>query len=218
MLLYTLIGDVVESRKVADRRSLQKGLNVALREAAEAFGPGPMELQPTIGDEFQGSFNSLADLLGASLLIRLELLRITGVDCRFGLGFGEVGIVDEASPRSQDGPGWWSARAAIERVADLASAPATRFARTYFEPWPESKAVSRDESAAVNAYLTCRDAMIDRMNTHSRRRLAWLLQGQSQTAIAEVEGVTQGSVSTNLHRSGALALQVAQSMFTEPNH
>ena len=119
--LATLIGDVVGSRGHADRRSLQRSLNAVLSSVNALLDPAqPLEL--AIGDEFQGGFASVADATHASLLLRLQLLeRDEGIDSRYGLGEGEVTIFDEArAPVSQDGPGWWAARAAIERAKALA--------------------------------------------------------------------------------------------------
>lgn len=67
------------------------------------------QLEPTIGNEFQGAFATLADAALAGLLVRLEVL--PSLDVRCGLGCGEVFVHDaDRRPLLQDGPGWWSAR------------------------------------------------------------------------------------------------------------
>jgi len=212
--IFTLIGDLVGSRGAADRPQLQQTLGESLMRMNEALEP-VLALEPTIGDEFQGGFDSVAGAVRASLLVRLELLRVAEVDTRYGLGYGAITVFSDRSPVSQDGPGWWTARSAIDRASELAAAPHTSFARTCFEHWPEDAGVSPMEGSALNAFLICRDAMVDRMNAPSRRRLFGLLRGWSQSKIALEEGTTQGAISQNLARSGAFAIQAAQERLKE---
>ncbi len=114
------------------------------------------------------------------------------------------------SPTSQDGPGWWSARAAIDRAKVLASSPRTSFARTCFDSWPEHAGVPSIEALAVDAFLISRDATVDRMSPRGRRLLLGLLLGRSQSQLAADEGITQPAVSQSLTRSGAFAIEAAQ--------
>jgi hypothetical protein len=62
----------------------------------------------------------------------------------------------------------------------------------------------------VNAFLLCRDAMIDQMKQRTRNRLYGLIMGRSQAEIAEEEGTTQGAISQSLTRSNAFAILASQ--------
>lgn len=214
--LATLIGDVVASRQHVDRHSLQRSLAAVLSTTNARLRPmQPLEL--TVGDEFQGGFSNVASAARAGLLVRLELLGLDeGTDSRYGLGYGRVTVFDGTrSPTSQDGPGWWAARAAIDRVRKLAGSPRTSFARTCFEYAPEENDLAHVDAAAVEAFLICRDATIDQMNERQRRLLLGLLLGEPQARLAAKEGVTQGAVSQNLWRSGAFAIEAAHLRFEE---
>lgn len=164
-------------------------------------------LEPTIGDEFQASFDSIATAVRASLLIRLALLDAAPVDSRYGLGIGPVEALEGNRRMSQDGPGWWSAREAIVSAKQIAEAQHTSFVRTYLcahsSRWT-------GEAAALNAHLHCRDAIVDRMRPVGRSRLYGLMLGLSQSEIADRAGTTQGAVSQSLARSGAFAIVAAQ--------
>jgi hypothetical protein len=214
--LATLIGDVVASRGHVDRSGLQRSLDAVLAWANELLDPvQPLEL--AVGDEFQGGFSRAAEATRASLLIRLALLGgEAGADSRYGLGHGEVTVFDEArAPVSQDGPGWWSARDAIERAKRLAEVPRTSFVRTCFGSWPEERGASLPEAAALEPFLLCRDAIVERMNDRQRRLLLGLMLGSSQAQLAAEEDITQGAVSQSLHRSGAFAIEVSQERLRE---
>jgi hypothetical protein len=212
--VFTLIGDVVGSRRVSDRGLLQKRLDEALGQMNGVLAP-PIPLELTVGDEFQACFNDVATAVRASLMIRLELIRTAGVDSRYGLGVGPVEIFSERRPLSQDGPGWWTARDAIESSRRLAEAGHTSFARTYFAAYQSTSRRWAGEQAALNAFLLCRDAMVDRMKQSSRSRLYGLMRGWSQSEIAAAEGATQGAISQSLARSGAFAILAAQHKLEE---
>ncbi len=207
--VYTLIGDIVESRRADDRPALQKQLRAMLQRMNKELKPA-LRLEPTIGDEFQGGFESIAEAVRASMVIRLEFFERADADTRFGLGHGSITVFAARKPVSQDGPGWWTARRAIDVAKEMAEVSSTSFVRTCFEPDPSNSEAELAEAASLNAFLLCRDAMIDRMNAQSRRRLNGLTRGWSQSRIAAAEGTTQSAISQNLARSGAYAVHIAQ--------
>ncbi len=206
----TLIGDVVGSRRHRDRAVLQDTVVEALTRVNERL-PGVQALDVTVGDEFQGSYGSLADALLAALLVRLELL--PEVDTRYGLGWGSFQVFDtDRRIASQDGPAWWAARAAIERVKEQSARPRSRHLRTWFAVEDESDGgagSSWDPVPLVNAFLVCRDESIGRMNERGLRLLLGLMSGKTQSAMAEAEGITQSAVSQHLSREGAFAVRAA---------
>lgn len=210
MVVAMLIGDVVASKQHGERDVLQERLQRTFTRIEQSFRP-LQPLEPTIGDEFQGCFATVAHAARASLLARLMLLVDEhGSDSRYGLGWGEVTVFDaHRSPVSQDGPGWWSARAAIERAAGLATSPGTSFVRTGFVRWRDDPTSFDGYEAAVEAFLLCRDAAIAHMSDRQRRLLLGVLEGHTQADLAKREGITQSAVSQTLSRSGAAAIQIA---------
>lgn len=196
-----VIGDVVSSRVSHDRAALQHELLDVLSDV-DALLPAVQGLAATIGDEFQGVYADVPTALRATLLLRLSLP--DGLDCRFGIGAGNISIVGRSSyGLTQDGSAWWSAREAIQE-AKRRELRKNKSLRTWF--------VADDPSAAgadprlVNAALLARDQIVTAMNARSRRLARGHLLGQTQKSLAEHEGITQGAVSQNLHGSGALAL------------
>lgn len=182
--LHTVIGDLVGSRRVADRSAVQRALDEALDEVNAALAPA-QPFEPTVGDEFQGACDNLVDATRATLLARLRLLPL--VDSRCGLGFGDVTVHDESRrPLLQDGPGWWAAREAIDLVGSGRGARRT----AYVGP----------EAGPVNAYLICRDQIVDRLNDRGARILRLALLGHSQKEIAEIEDVWPSAVSQQFAR------------------
>lgn len=182
---FTVIGDLVGSREVADRAAVQRSLNAAL-DAVNDVVPVQQAFEPTVGDEYQGACATLGDAVLAALLVRLALLPV--VDVRCGIGHGQVTVHDaDRRPVLQDGPGWWSAREAIEALDGQREA-----SRTWF--------VGVDQGC-VNAFLLCRDQVIERLNDRGVRMLRLALLGHSQKEIAHLEGIWPSAVSQQFSRN-----------------
>lgn len=197
--MYTLIGDMVDSRKLPDRRRAQETLGQVLTEVSELLDP-VQTLEPTVGDEFQGAFDTLPTAVLAGLLVRLGLL--PAMDVRCGIGFGELTVHDATRrPLLQDGPGWWAAREAL----DTLSASRRAAQRTWYVG---------AGSSSVNAFVTCRDRLVDRLNDRGCRMLRMALVGETQQRIAEVEGISKSAVSQQFSR-GIGAVRDAQATFAE---
>ena len=199
MTATTLIGDLIGSRVSDDRQALHARFERAIDEVNDKFSP-PTPMRITIGDEYQGMFASLGDALSASLLVRL-VLRPEG-DIRHGIGRGEVEVLGTA-PRVEDGPGWWAARAAIERVEQAEGKAATRTLRTAYVEDSSAPAGSRtSDEAAVNAALLLRDELVTGLSERSLSVLRGLLAGQTQRDLAEELGISPSAVSQRVRADG----------------
>ena len=201
--MYAVIGDLVGSRRLPDRAAAQQRVTAVLAEVAERV-PGQQRIGPTVGDEFQGGYDTLGEATAVALLVRLALL--PEVDVRCGIGVGETTVYDDQrTPLLQDGPAWWAARSAMEWMA----APRRAGVRTWVveaDGGPDAGAV-----AVANAHLLCRDALVDRLSDRGRRMLRLALLGESQQRIAELEGVSKSAVSQQFAR-GISAVRDAQAL------
>ena len=195
----TLIGDIVGSRRVADRSAAHRELNCALADvAAHAIDPPAF----TVGDEFQGSYPTVGSAIDAALSLRLSAA--PGIDIRFGIGWGAVMMLDELAG-IQDGPGWWAAREAIEWTASAQRQPGRALVRMSF------RGDDRDDVDAVNAALICRDHLIGSLDDRSIRILKGLLSNHTKKDIAAAEGISASAVSQRAGRDGLdLIVQASQ--------
>ena len=193
--MATLIGDVVRSRAAADRPALHTRLAELLETANDELEP-VVPLRITVGDEYQGCFESVGDALHAALWLRLQL--VPQAELRHGVGWGSVAVLAD-SPRIEDGPGWWAAREAIESVKLEAIRPATRRMRTAYRIADETDG---PDPASVNAALMCRDQMIGSVSQRSLRLLRGTLAGRTQAELAEDEGISASAVSQRVRHDG----------------
>lgn len=199
--LIGVITDIVRSRAAPDRSAAQSAVRDAFAAAHDVVPPAT-DLWATAGDEFQVVYADIAAALAATTLVRAALP--DGVDCRFGIGEGEIREVETAvtGHAIQDGSAWWNARAAIEKVHGMQKHghPALR---TWFH------ADDPDRAAQINAFLVSRDHIVSRMKSRERRLASSYLAGRAQADIARDEKISQPAVSQNLARSGAADLALA---------
>lgn len=200
----TLIGDVVDSRRVPSRSELHRVLATALDEVNAAFAPS-VPLRITIGDEYQGAFTDLASAARASLALTVRIA--DRYDVRHGLGWGEITELQH-EPRVEDGPGWWAARSAIETVHEQQQRAATSWVRTRLavdsaEPMPPGL------GGAFQAALTLRDQAMARLSSRSVSVLRGLLAGETQREIADRLQISPSAVSQRIRADGLSALVIA---------
>ena len=206
--VVAMIVDVSKSRSHPDRRSLQTAIENAFAEV-NALVPARQPIEPTVGDEFQAVYDDLGVAVRATLVARLHMPE--GIDCRFGLGHGEVATIGTGVVGAvQDGSAWWTARKAIDEAREHEYSK-LGFMRTWYRSADERDS---DREGLVNAYLLGRDFIVAGMNTRARRLLRGQLLGETQAQLAEAEGITQSAVSQNLARSGANALVAGEAQLT----
>ena len=194
-LRFAVIGDLVGSREQPSRGWAQEQFLAAL-EVVNDLLPALQPLEPTIGDELQGVYEDLHSALYATLLVRLALPET--MDCRFGIGVGEVEIVGASNyGLTQDGQAWWSAREAI----DAAKSKRRRFPG--LRTW-----IMREGSEGgdiVNSYLLVRDELVSGFDGRQRRIALAEIHGKSLSQIAADEGISTSAVSQR-HRAGISVL------------
>ena len=126
------------------------------------------------------------------------------IDVRFGIGWGEVTVLD-AGTGIQDGPGWWSAREAIEWTAAAQQQPALATVRTAYR----RNGDTGPDPDAVNAALLCRDHLLGSMDARSLRLLRGLLDHKTKKELAAMEGISASAVSQRTARDGLDLLVLA---------
>lgn len=190
--IATVIGDVVASRSAPDRMRLHAAVTSALAAIGTAAHEPPAF---TVGDEFQGTYRSVGAAIDAALSVRLAVQ--PDIDIRFGIGWGDVTMLDETAG-IQDGPGWWAAREAIEWTATAQAQPGLALVRTAFR----ARGADGPPAAAVNAALMCRDHLLGSLDGRSLRILAGLRAGRTKKELAVAEGISASAVSQRTGRAG----------------
>jgi hypothetical protein len=192
-----VIADLIGSRKLPDRALSQQQLTDAAARVNRLVAP-VQPLAATVGDEFQGLYANAASAFEATLLLRLWLP--PGLDTRFGLGAGSYRTISTVPHDIQDGSAWWSAREAID-VAKAKQERRNPTLRTWYAVDVDHEGRFPDQQTAC-AYLIARDYIVGKMRPSTRVMLRGTLAGQTQTELAKELGITQGTVSSAMRRSG----------------
>ncbi len=192
-----VIADLIGSRKVPDRALAQKQLSDAADRVNALIAP-VQPLAATVGDEFQALYADAASAFEATLLMRLWLPE--GLDTRFGIGAGGYRTIPAVPHDIQDGSAWWSAREAID-VAKAKQDRRNPALRTWYTVDAEHAERFPDQQTAC-AYLIARDYIVGKMRPSTRAMLRGSLVGQTQTELAKELGITQGTVSSAMRKSG----------------
>jgi hypothetical protein len=114
MSKIVLIGDIIASRKIKDRSSVQKNLKAVIRQINRK---NPNLLSPytiTLGDEFQAVFQK-ADQIFADIIS--ILLALYPEQVRFSIGIGSLDTpINKQQAIGMDGPAFYLARKGIEQL------------------------------------------------------------------------------------------------------
>jgi hypothetical protein len=202
-MTIAVIADIVASRHLVDRAAAQKRIAEAVERVQRDHPVAAEPLAAVVGDELQGEFATLSEALSWLLLFRLALP--DDIDCRFGLGIGEVRPIALDDRTIPEGPAWWAARAAIEHVERLQQRAAP-LARTWIEQAEGEDAPMADALALANAYALTRDQLVSAMSERARRLTYGRCLGHAQRRLAETEGITQSAVSQTLATAGSAAI------------
>lgn len=197
-----LVADLVGSRGYPDRVEAQRRLSAAIKDLNARFR-ALIPLKPSVGDEFQGMYETANQALVVTLMLRLSLPDT--IDCRFGIGVGNSRTIDDQDGLILDGSAWWAARDAINETKRRAGGK-EHWLRTWIVVSPDAQGSDIPDADLANAYLLCRDELIRQQTPSSRRALLGQLRGETQQEVAHVLGVTQPSVSSALAKGSSVAL------------
>lgn len=198
-----MIADMVGSRRLPDRAAAQSALEGAVERVEADLPRATRPLRAIVGDELQGVYPALDGALASLLLLRLALP--DGIECRFGVGVGEIGEVPSAEGGIAEGPGWWAARQAIDLVHAL-QARALPSARTWVVADEAETPATHEAVRLANAYLVARDHLVGGMGERARRLTYGRCMGRTQRELAAAEKISQSAVSQAMSASGGTAI------------
>ncbi len=188
MKVIAVIGDLVGSKALVERRVLQRKLKKQLeRVSREAKGlASPYTL--TLGDEFQAVYRGAESVLGDVVMLLAE---IHPVRARLALGVGSLSTsINAEQALGMDGPAFHQARAALSALK--ADGRLLRVAGEEVEKW-----------ALTNHVLNLLSHHIEGWTQNRLRVLAGLLRGRTVKEIEEGLEISRVAVYKNI-RAAAL--------------
>lgn len=116
-LFIAVIGDIRDSRRIESRKLVQDKLKKVLQGINKKYENEIVsKFVITLGDEFQGVLGDSKKILNIIEEIKMEL---SPVELRFGVGIGKITTdIDTEMALGADGPGYYNARNAIDKLKE----------------------------------------------------------------------------------------------------
>ena len=188
MQVIAVIGDLVGSRRVAQRSAFQRRLGATLKKTSAAARRLASPYTLTLGDEFQAVYRGGESLFADVVGIMAE---IHPVRARFAVGVGELTTrINPAQALGMDGPAFHQARAAM--IALKAEERMLRIAGADPAAW-----------GLENRVLNLLSNDLEGWSRNRLKILEGLLQGQAVKEIEEGLKISRVAVYKNI-RAAAL--------------
>lgn len=110
-----IIGDIVDSKKLSNRNSVQQKLKQVLEDINNKFSEDiASKFTITLGDEFQGLLKNRENIM--RIVCEIEMA-MTPIQIRFGIGIGDISTdINSNNSLEIDGPAYHRARRMIKNI------------------------------------------------------------------------------------------------------
>ena len=192
---FAIIGYIKNSKELENRNAVQEDLKEILDDVNCIYAEDiASKFIITLGDEFQGLLCT-----GQNVIKIIETIkeRIYPVELRFGIGVGEITTnINSEMAIGADGPAYYNARFAIERLKENEQKNKCALADIRIE-LKYSKI--EKQSILINTIFELTKA-IELNWTKRQREIIWnmLKYEEGQNAVARRLGISQASVSKTL--------------------
>ncbi len=204
MKYLAVIGDIINSRKLANRAKMQKEFESAVDMVREEYRNSCVSpATVTIGDEFQALLKNSSELFDLLYQMDHSLQR---VPLRYGLGIGTIDTeINYMAAIGMDGPAFHNARAAVEFARKTKMRYAIRCSDSLAE-------------ARLNIMFNWLDVTMKKWTVDKHVILFYFKKGFKQTEIAEMVRMSQPAISQHINTpSFKLVIQTQKQIQREVN-
>lgn len=190
-----IIGDVIDSKKIVDRRKVQNKLEDVLKNINNRYKTQiASKFTITLGDEFQGLLFDVKVILKIIHDISFEMYPI---QIRFGIGVGGMSTeIYQEQALGADGPAYHQARNAIEYVKKNQESNARYHTNIAFFP------NDKENSQLLNLCLTSYSLFFNRWSEAQFHTVKLMQQSKRQIDVAHDLDITQQAVVKRLQKAG----------------
>ena len=192
-----IIGDIIDSKKLEDRRTIQQKFKNVLSGINEKYSEDiASKFRITFGDAFQGLLKNKRNIM--KIITDIEI-GMAPVKLRFGIGIGDINTdINFEDSEEIDGPAYNRAREVIEKIKKLESQYAQRVSSIMI--------CSDDENSEIdellNSILSVCTALKSKWTSRQEEIIyAYLANKENQYKAADVLNIGQSSVNKALKAS-----------------
>ena len=194
---FAIIGDIVGSKKLQDRKKIQEDLSKVLHDINTTYeNVLSSKLMITLGDEFQGLLQN--GTFVTEIVERIER-EMYPIKIRFGIGVGKITTnIDLNSPFGIDGPAYYNAREMIDSLK--------KNEKKRMDPKSNIKIKIEDNECItelINSIFLL-NAIIKSRWTKRQREIvsSYIEYKETQSSVAEKLGINQSNVQKALRSTG----------------
>lgn len=203
---YTvIIGDIIDSKKITDRKQLQTQFKEVLDEINQHYAEDiASKFTITLGDEFQGLLKNRNNILKIITAIEIALAPNR---LRFGIGIGDLSTAINFESSSQiDGPAYHRARAMIDELELSERQYSKRQANILIASQDKNKEIDQ----LLNSILSVCTALKSKWTARQWEVIeTYLKNDENQYRTAEKLGIGQSSVNKALNATEFVTYQSA---------
>lgn len=189
-----IIGDIVGSRKLADRNIIQQKLKKVLGDINDKYSEDiASKFTITLGDEFQGLLKNRNSIM--KIICDIEMA-MTSIQIRFGIGIGTISTELNFNNSSEiDGPVYHRARKMIKEVEEKES----QYAESYSNVLICSGEDNLEIDELINSILSVCTALKSKWTERQKEIIyAYLTNDENQYKAANILNIGQPSVNKAL--------------------
>lgn len=180
-----VIGDLVSSRKIANRDTVQKNLNAILKELNKTNNSILSPYTITLGDEFQGVLEKSSGVFPDFIAIMLNLYP---VKIRFSLGIGSISTsINREMAIGMDGEAFHYGREGIEEIKKTGY---------YFNV----KGISSEHSNLIRHSLFLISGQINKWNKNQLQIFYELNRDTKVKDISGILGITEQAIYKSINK------------------
>ncbi|AEB29927.1 hypothetical protein CAR_c12350 [Carnobacterium sp. 17-4] len=190
-----IIGDIKDSRKIADRKEVQEQFHSILQIINEKYAEDiASNFIITLGDSFQGLLKNKQVIL--SIIFEIELA-LSPIELRFGIGLGDISTtIQRDNSMEMDGTAYHRARQMIETIEGNENKYTTRETNMMIC----SGEGYQQTDQLLNTILSLATALKSKWSARQKEVMyAYFTHGENQYKTAEELGIGQSSVNKALN-------------------
>lgn len=200
-----IIGDIVNSKKIIDRKAVQQKYRKALDNINDDYSEAiAAKFSITLGDEFQGLLKSSKNII--KIVSEIEMA-MDPIELRFGIGIGKVSTdIFFESTSEVDGPAYHRARKMIKEIASKESQYTERQSNIMISSNEDN--IEIDE--LLNSILSVCTALKSKWTNRQKEIIyAYLSNAENQYKTADSLNIAQSSVNKSLRGARFYSYQSA---------
>lgn len=185
-----IIGDIVQSREISDRKETQNKLKAILDNINRKYADEiASKFMITLGDEFQGLLRCGKNILDIIDEIETGMYPIS---LRFGIGIGEMDTdINFDMPLGSDGPAYHNARKMIDEIKIKENRYETDYSNIMI--WAQGE--NEHTAMLLNGIISLCSALKSKWTSRQKEIISCYLESdKNQYTTAEKLGINQTSV------------------------